>query len=131
MKLAIRHALREAELAPDEVGFVSAHGTATHDNDLVEGHAVREVLGGRIPVVATKSCTGHTLGAAGALQAVFTVRALLDGRLPATAGFTTADPDIGVEPTREIVEVGAQAAISNSLAFGGNNSVLVFRGGLR
>jgi len=131
LKLAIRQALQEAELAPDEIGFVSAHGTATADNDLVEGRAVREVLGGRVPVVATKAYTGHTLGAAGALQAVFTVQALLDGRLPATAGFSTADPEIGMEPTREIVEIDARAAISNSLAFGGNNSALIFRGGLR
>ncbi len=127
LKRAIRHALREADLAPGHVGFVNAHGTATPDNDRVEGRAVTEVFSESIPTVATKAYTGHTLGAAGALEAVFTLQALLDQRLPATAGFEEADPDVAIRPTRDCIRVQTDAAISTSLAFGGNNAVLVFR----
>jgi 3-oxoacyl-[acyl-carrier-protein] synthase II len=127
LRRAMRAALREAELEPDQVGFVSAHGTATVDNDRVEGRAVREVLSDEVPIVATKAYTGHTLGAAGGLQAVLTVQALLDQRLPATAGFAEPDPDVACVPTTANLSLRAEAAISNSLAFGGNNSVLVFR----
>ena len=124
---AFRHALREAGVTPERVGFVNSHGTATPDNDLVEGRVLRNLFRGGVPIVATKSYTGHALGAAGGLEAVFTVQALLDQRLPPTLGFEELDDEIGVEPTGEGLAIEADVAVSDSLAFGGNNAVLVFR----
>ncbi len=130
LKRAIRHALREARVEPELcplVGFVNAHGTATSDNDRVEGRVLHELFPDSCPVVATKAYTGHTLGAAGGLEAVFTIQALLDQRLPSTPGFEEPDPDVAIRPTRESSTVQAEFAISNSLAFGGTNSVLLFQ----
>ena len=126
---AIREALKDCDQSPDQVGLINAHGTGTPENDRIEGRVLRDMFPEDIPVVATKSCTGHTLGAAGGLEAVFTVQALLDQQVPPTAGFKEGDPEIGLCPTRETVPVHTRAAISTSLAFGGNNSVLVFQGG--
>lgn len=125
LRRAIRDALCHAEIAPEQVSFVSAHGTSTIDNDRVEGRALAEMLPDNVPIVATKAYTGHTLGAAGALQAVFAVQALVDQHLPATAGFEEPDSEVGRVPTRTNLTVSARVALSNSLAFGGNNSVLV------
>ena len=127
LKRAIRHALGEAGFAAGQVGFVNAHGTATPDNDRVEGRVLKQVFSDDVPIVATKAYTGHTLGAAGGLEAVFTVQALLDQRLPPTVGFTEPDPEINIRPTERETPIQAEAAMSNSLAFGGNNSVLVFQ----
>ncbi|MGB2985527.1 MAG: beta-ketoacyl-[acyl-carrier-protein] synthase family protein [Phycisphaerae bacterium] len=127
LKRAIRAALGQADVDVSRVGFVNAHGTATPDNDRVEGRVIRDVLGADVPIVATKAFTGHTLGAAGGLEAVFAVRALMDQRLPATVGFEEADPEIGVHPAQADTTIDGDVAISNSLAFGGNNSVLVFQ----
>jgi len=127
LRRALGDALREAQAAPGMVAFVNAHGTSTPDNDRVEGGVLADVIGRQTPVVSTKAFTGHTLGAAGGVEAVFAVRNLLDGRVPAMAGFAEADPACCIEPTRETVSVSGEFAVSNSLAFGGNNSVLVFR----
>ncbi len=123
---AIRYALRDAQLEPGQVGFVNAHGTATPDNDRIEGKVLGGLFADAIPTVSTKGYTGHTLGAAGGLEAVFTLQGLLDQKLPATAGLQEHDPDVSVRPTRETTSVHADAAISTSLAFGGNNAALVF-----
>ncbi|MBI4879581.1 MAG: beta-ketoacyl-[acyl-carrier-protein] synthase family protein [Planctomycetes bacterium] len=123
---AIQKALAQAGCAAARIGFVNAHGTSTRDNDRVEGRVMKDVLAAGTPVVSTKAYTGHTLGAAGAIEAVFTIRALQDGRLPATAGFATPDPECAIVPTTRALEVEAEVALSNSLAFGGNNSVLLF-----
>jgi len=80
-----------------------------------------------IPVVSTKAYTGHTLGAAGGIEAVFTVQALLDQKLPSTSGFKNYDPVTFLKPTTKNLTITAEYAVSNSLAFGGNNSTLVFR----
>ena len=127
LKRAIQHALGEHGLKPTRVGFVNAHGTATPDNDRVEGQVLCEAFGKDVPIAATKAYTGHTLGAAGALEAVFAVQALLDQRLPPTAGFEEPDPDVAICPTQTDVPVQADVAISTSLAFGGSNAVLVFQ----
>jgi 3-oxoacyl-[acyl-carrier-protein] synthase-1/3-oxoacyl-[acyl-carrier-protein] synthase II len=126
LRRAIQRVLDVEGLRPEQAGFCNAHGTSTPDNDRVEGSVLAALFGGRLPVVSTKSRTGHTLGAAGGIEAVFTVRALMDGRLPATTGFTEADHACGIEPTRTNIEIDADYGISNSLAFGGNNSVLLF-----
>jgi nodulation protein E len=128
---AISAALADAELRPEEIGYVNAHGTATTANDPAETRALRIALGehaARVAVSSTKSMHGHALGAAGALEAAATVLALAQGTLPPTANFTTPDPecDLDVIPnTARQAAVGA--ALSNSFAFGGLNAVLAFR----
>jgi 3-oxoacyl-[acyl-carrier-protein] synthase-1/3-oxoacyl-[acyl-carrier-protein] synthase II len=123
LALATRTALAQAGVPAGEVDFINVHGTATRHNDLAEGRYIAANFP-RARVVATKGVTGHTLGAAGALEAVFTVLSLSKGRLPASRGFGEVDPEIGVEPTRAIEEGHYQCALSFSLGFGGINSVL-------
>lgn len=123
LRRAIKMALADAGVAPDGVAFINAHGTSTIDNDKVEGKVIADLFPSRMPVVSTKSYTGHTLGAAGAIEAVFTIKGLQDGRLPATLGFEEGDG--AITPTVENTSIAGTTAISNSLAFGGNNAVLV------
>ncbi len=124
-------ALREAGMAPEEVGYINAHGTGTAGNDPIETKAIREVFGAhadKLAVSSTKSMHGHALGAAGALEAIATVMALHHGILPPTANFTERDPECDLDyiPNQSrAVRVGA--ALSNSFAFGGLNAVVAFR----
>ncbi len=127
LKRALDFALKQSEISAGQVDFINAHGTSTSNNDQVEGKVIAEVFKKNIPVVSTKAYTGHTLGAAGGIEAVFTVQALLDQKLSATAGFETFDPESFIVPTTKNTELKAKFAVSNSLAFGGNNSSLVFR----
>lgn len=128
---AMRAALREAGMAPEEVGYINAHGTGTAGNDPIETKAIREVFGAhadKLAVSSTKSMHGHALGAAGALEAIATVMALHHGILPPTANFTERDPECDLDyiPNQSrAVRVGA--ALSNSFAFGGLNAVVAFR----
>jgi nodulation protein E len=128
---AMRGALREAGMAPEEVGYINAHGTGTAGNDPVETKAIREVFGAhadKLAVSSTKSMHGHALGAAGALEAIATVLALHHGILPPTANFTEPDPECDLDyiPNHSrALRVGA--ALSNSFAFGGLNAVVAFR----
>jgi nodulation protein E len=128
---AMRAGLLDAELDPDAIGYVNAHGTGTLANDVTETEAIRSVFGAhaqKLLVSSTKSMHGHTLGAAGALEAAATLGALQCGLIPPTANFTAADPacDLDVVPnTPRAAQV--EFAISNSFAFGGLNAVLVFR----
>jgi len=124
LERAIRQALAGRD--PSAVAFVNAHGTATVPNDAVEGTVLARVFGPDVTVVGTKGYTGHALGAAGALEAVFTVQGLRTGALPATAGFRDADPACRVVPTRKPTEVRRTCAVSTSLAFGGSNSAILF-----
>ncbi|MBM3296456.1 MAG: beta-ketoacyl-[acyl-carrier-protein] synthase family protein [Candidatus Aminicenantes bacterium] len=126
LESALRRALGDRN--PAEVGFVNAHGTATDSNDKVEGRTLARVFGPGITVVGTKPYTGHTLGAAGALEAVFTVQGLLTGCLPATLGFSEPDPECVVVPTRAATSVARTLAVSTSLAFGGHNAALLIAG---
>jgi nodulation protein E len=128
---AIRGALRDAGMAPEQIGYINAHGTATEANDRIETAAIRGVFGAhadKLAVSSTKSVHGHALGAAGALEAVASVLSLRCGTLPPTANYLTPDPacDLDVipnEPRRAQVE----ACLSNSFAFGGLNAVLAFK----
>src|SRR5581483_10106774 len=128
---AMRAALADASLPAEEIGYINAHGTATLANDATETAAIRKVFGehaNRLAVSSTKSMHGHTLGAAGAMEAAATLLALQRSVLPPTANFTEPDPacDLDVIPnTARAAEV--QFALSNSFAFGGLNAVLVFR----
>ncbi len=128
---AMAAALADAGLAPEQVGYVNAHGTGTRANDATETAAIRGVFGAhadRLAVSSTKSMHGHALGAAGALEAAATVLAMSTGLLPPTANFTAADPecDLDVVPN-EARAASVEAALSNSFAFGGLNAVLAFR----
>jgi 3-oxoacyl-[acyl-carrier-protein] synthase-1/3-oxoacyl-[acyl-carrier-protein] synthase II len=122
--LALNQAFAQAGSGKNKLAFINAHGTATPTNDVAEGWFFRKMLP-QIPVIATKGGTGHTLGAAGAVEAVFTLMHLNQGQLPASIGFSDADPAIGMAPVTEITPVAGDIAMSQSLAFGGNNSVLL------
>jgi len=128
---ATRAALRDAGIAPEQVGYLNAHGTATPANDPTETAAIRAVFGPHtagLPVSSTKSMHGHALGAAAALECVATVLALRDGILPPTANFNEPDPDcdLDVIPNQSRA-VQVEWALSNSFAFGGLNAVLALR----
>ena len=126
LEKAVRRAMAEAGVTPEEVAFVNVHGTATPDNDRVEGQTLERLFGSRILICSTKGHTGHTLGAAGGIEAVFTVLALQNGWIPPTLGFEHKDDDIPLSPTRTVTCLSGRHAVSTSLAFGGNNSALVF-----
>ncbi len=135
---AIALALADAELTPQEVSYVNAHGTSTQLNDAAETAAIKRALGEerarQIPVSSTKSAIGHLLGAAGAVEAVATVQALRERVIPPTLNLEVPDPELDLDYVpgcaRELVtgNGGPPAAISNSFAFGGHNVALVFRG---
>jgi 3-oxoacyl-[acyl-carrier-protein] synthase II len=129
--LAMRRALAHARVCPSDVGHVNAHGTATPLNDRVETHAIKAVLGShayRIPVVSTKSMTGHLIAAAGALEAMITIKAVEEKRVPPTCNLTVPDPncdlDYAAEGARRLP--GLRVALSNSFAVGGSNACLAF-----
>ena len=128
---AIRDALRAADLDSSDIDYVNAHGTATPTNDIAEARALRQVFGSDMPPVsASKSFLGHTLGAAGAIEAVISVLTLHDGVLPATLNTREPDPeappDLVLEPGRR---ADPAAVLSTSFAFGGNNAALVLTKG--
>ena len=127
LRASISKALADSGIASQQVGFVNAHGTATIDNDLVEGKVLGDIFGPGLKVLSTKGFTGHTLGAAGGMEAVFTVAGLRSGWIPASAGFHNKDEAIPITPVQEKTAVSGLYAVSTSLAFGGNNAALVFR----
>jgi nodulation protein E len=128
---AMAGALREAGMAPEEIGYINAHGTGTPGNDPVESRAIRAVFGAhadKISVSSTKSMHGHALGAAGALEAVATALALYHGILPPTANYNEPDPECDLDYIpNQPRELRVAAALSNSFAFGGLNAVVAFR----
>ncbi len=125
---AITLALEAAGMAPGDVGYVNAHGTATPQNDRTEALALRRVFGdGRVLVSSTKSMVGHTMAAAGSVEAVATVLALQHGLLPPTANLANADPEIPFDCIpREARPAPVAVALSNSFGFGGQNVSLLF-----
>jgi len=128
---AMRAALRDAGLAPEQIGYINAHGTATPANDPTETAAIRDVFGahaGRLPISSTKSMHGHALGAAAALECLATALALRDGILPPTVNFNERDPDCDLDVIPNCARSQqVEYALSNSFAFGGLNAVLVLR----
>ena len=124
LRRALLKALRFAERRPRDISFVNAHGTATSDNDRVEGKVLKELLPD-VPFFSTKGYTGHTLGAAGAIEAAFTVACLEQGLVPGNAGFANPDPQIDISPVAGVTRIDGHTAVSQSLAFGGSNGVLV------
>ncbi len=121
---AIEQGLTESGAEADDISFINAHGTATLSNDRAEGTLYSEGFPA-VPFLSTKGYTGHTLGAAGALEAVFTLAFLERGEVPCNAGFSESDPEFERNPVTEITAVQGNIAISSSVAFGGNNAVLV------
>lgn len=125
LKTAIATAMAEAGITAGDLAFVNAHGTGTLDNDQVEGRVLAELFGPDIKVLSTKGYTGHTLGAAGGIEAVFTACNLRDGWIPASAGFRNRDEQIPLAPVTKNTRINGSYALSTSLAFGGNNAALV------
>ena len=125
-RLAMEAALKSAGLAPDDIDYINLHGTATPANDAAEGRAVAALFGDRVPCSSTKGATGHTLGAAGAVEAVICALALTDGLLPGSPGTATPDPAIPVQYLLESRQGHVRRVLSNSFGFGGSNCSLVF-----
>ncbi len=128
---AIRAALEAAEVNVEQVDYVNAHGTATQLNDLSETKALKAAFGNlayEIPVSSTKSMTGHMMGATGALEAIFCLRAIQENVMPPTINYHTPDPqcDLDYVPN-EAREKNLEIAVSNAFGFGGHNAVLVIR----
>ncbi len=125
---AMRAALAEAGVNPHDVAFVSAHGTATVLNDRMEAHALHALFGASAPPVSSiKGALGHTLAAAGGLEAIVCVRALQERRLPPTVGLTSIDPELTIDVVHgQARALGAGVALSTSSGFGGLNCALVF-----
>jgi 3-oxoacyl-[acyl-carrier-protein] synthase II len=128
---ALRLALADAQVAPDEVDHVNAHGTSTPPGDPAESRAIRTVFGDHaddLAVTSTKSAVGHLLGAAGGIEAVATVLAITDGVVPPSLNLDHQDPACDLDVVSgEARKVAIRAACSNSFGFGGHNAVLVFR----
>jgi nodulation protein E len=128
---AMRAALSDAGVEPSQIDYINAHGTATLANDAAETTAIRKVFGAhadRLQVSSTKSMHGHTLGAAGAIEAAATLLALRNGILPPTANFNQPDPACDLDVVPNVARPAAiEFALSNSFAFGGLNAVLAFR----
>ncbi len=133
---SMREALRDAGISLEQIDYINAHGTATPANDVMESRAIRHVFGdraGRIPVSSTKSMTGHTLGASGALEAVASVLAIRHRFIPPTIHCAVPDSECDLDYVTEGArEADLSVVLSNSFAFGGNNTSLVigrFEGG--
>ncbi len=128
---AMRAALTDARLEPAAVGYVNAHATSTPAGDPIEARALLRVLGDcvqGVPVSGTKSMTGHLLGAAGALEAVFCVRSLETGVLPPTINLDDPDPECVLDHVaNKARETRIDVALSNSFGFGGTNASLLLR----
>jgi len=128
--LAMRRALRDAQVNPEAVGYINAHGTSTPVGDRAEVLAIKEVFGEhakRLMVSSTKSMTGHLLGAAGGIEAIATVQALYHGVIPPTINLEDPDPELDLDFVPEPREARVEYALSNSFAFGGQNAVLLFK----
>jgi len=129
--LAMRRALRSAEVDPTEVGYINAHATSTPTGDVSEARAIRLAFGehaDRLAVSATKSMIGHLFGAAGAVEGIATVLAIREGILPPTMNLTNPDPDCELDLVPDHArKAEVEVAMSNGFGFGGHNAVVVFR----
>jgi len=127
---SMQAALKDADLSIDDIDYINAHGTATPVNDVMETKAIKEVFGKRayaIPISSTKSMHAHTLGAAGALEGIVSVLALQKGFIPPTINYSSRDPLCDLDYVTEGVrKANLRTALSNSFAFGGNNTTVIF-----
>lgn len=123
-------AMKEAELAPSEIQYINAHGTSTHHNDLFETRSIKKAFGEdayQLNVNSTKSMTGHMLGAAGAVECIVCVKTVMEDYIHATVGFEAAEEEMDLNYTKEAVNREVNAAITNSLGFGGHNGSLLVK----
>ncbi len=127
----MRMAIKDAGLKPEQIDYINAHGTSTALNDLTETKAIKAVFGEyayKVPVSATKSMTGHLLGAAGSTEAIFTLLSIRDGIVPPTINYEVPDPECDLDYVPNVARrASVQAAMSNAFGFGGTNATLVFR----
>merc|ERR1712127_1055605 len=128
----LRLAIKDAGIAPEDVAYINAHGTSTAYNDKFETMAYKKVFGDHakeLAISSTKSMTGHTLGAAGGIEAAIACKALQTGMAPPTINYETPDPecDLNYVPNKAIHIEEPTAAISDNLGFGGHNAALVFK----
>ena len=126
---AMQNALHWAGLTTDQIGYINAHGTSTSMNDRLETLAIKRVFGDlapSIPISSSKSMIGHTLGAAGAVEALVCILAMRDGMLPPTINYETPDPDCDLDYVPNTArKADVKASMSNSFGFGGHNVSLV------
>jgi 3-oxoacyl-[acyl-carrier-protein] synthase-1/3-oxoacyl-[acyl-carrier-protein] synthase II len=119
-------ALRDAGLSPGDIDYINLHGTGTPDNDRAEARAVLSLFGEDLPPVSsTKGSIGHTLAAAGAIEAVIAAAGIREGFIPPNVGFEAFDPDIGIPPIASPTPMPIRTAMSNAFGFGGNNAALI------
>ncbi len=130
---AMRMAIEDAGIGPTDIAYVNAHGTSTQANDGSESSAIKAVFGTHaydLAVSSTKSMTGHTLGAAGAIEAIFCLLAMRDGVLPPTINLENPDPLCDLDYVPNVARAAqVEVAMSNSMGFGGHNASLIFRKG--
>ena len=128
---AITRVLAKAGLLPEAIDYINAHGTGTPAGDLFEVRAVKRALGeaaAKVPISSTKSVTGHLLGAAGAVEAIWCVMALREGRLPPTINYRQPDPECDLDFVPNTARsANVRTALSNAFGFGGHNTMLLFR----
>jgi 3-oxoacyl-[acyl-carrier-protein] synthase II len=124
-------ALSSGGFAPEEVGYINAHGTSTYYNDIYETTAIKMVFKGhakKVPISSTKSMTGHLLGGAGGVEAIFTILTLCQGMIPPTINYETPDPDCDLDYVpNHARKADVRLALTNSFGFGGTNAVLAFK----
>jgi 3-oxoacyl-[acyl-carrier-protein] synthase-1 len=125
-RLAIRHALERAGLTPDAIDYINLHGTASQKNDEVEARLVAGMFPARTLASSTKGWTGHTLGAAGIVEAAITLLAMETGLVPGTLNAQDLDPVCGPQIRIENTVADVRYALSNSFGFGGSNCSLLF-----
>jgi 3-oxoacyl-[acyl-carrier-protein] synthase II len=126
---AMSDALKDAGLNPADIGYINAHGTSTPLGDKAETQAIKRVYGEhakKVSISSTKSQVGHTLGASGGIEAVVTVKALVNGTIPPTINLTHPDPDCDLDYTPNTArEIRFKYAMSNSFGFGGHNASII------
>ena len=127
---AMLNAVRDAGITVDEVGYINAHGTSTHHNDLFETRAIKLAFGahaGEMKVNSTKSMVGHMLGAAGAIEFITCVKEIEEDYIHATVGYKVPDEELDLDYCKEPVSMEVQYALSNSLGFGGHNASILLK----
>jgi 3-oxoacyl-[acyl-carrier-protein] synthase II len=127
LQQSMRKALNMAQLAPQNIDYINAHGTGTSNNDLSEGYAIKEVFGDSLPAFSsTKSMTGHTTSASGSIEAVISLLSLQNNIIPASLRFTTPMKELPIKPVHGLIEKDIHHVLSNSCGFGGNCTSLIF-----
>jgi 3-oxoacyl-[acyl-carrier-protein] synthase-1 len=125
--LSMQQALTRADVAPDQIDYINAHGTATENNDLSEGNAMQRLFASRIPPFSsTKPNVGHTLAAAGSVEAIFCLMALEHQLIWPSLNFKNPMPELGIMPTTMLLDRQVKHVMSNSFGFGGNTTSLLF-----